>query len=242
MQVNFNENTPKAELIIREVARVNELDVKAPLKLSLTGVIGSAYAFLSKRVSEKDQINPVRCHILINREDLTIKLVFNENDEYTTGSVSGRLELHPKFKEFGINLNKEWEPAILGQFFKMNRVFFASREDNMKLVSDLKNFTAKVDSVIEKTKSEVGSWKDNYSGVVTSNLPEKFNLKIPIFRGRPAEDLEVEFYASIDGRDVSLQLCSPGAVQALEDLRDSVINEQIDLIKGIAPGIAIIEQ
>ena len=83
----------------------------------------------------------------------------------------------------------------------------------MKLVTELKNFEATVNSKVEKQKSEKGDFKDNYSGVVMSNLPEAFTLQIPIFKGMPAETIEVEFYASVNGRDVTLQLVSPGACQ-----------------------------
>lgn len=241
-QINLGEGTTKAEIVLREVNEVNELEVKAPIKTALSGVIGAPVEFLRRRLDQPDQINQKRCHVLINRETLTIKLVINENDQYTEGQVLGTLEQHPKFKEFGINSGKCWEPVELGQFFKMNRAFFPDKSKNMALVTQLKNYEATVNSKVEQQKTEKGDFKDNYSGVVNSNLPESFTLDIPLFKGRPSEMIEVEFYASISGRDVTLQLYSPGACQALEDLRDQVIDEQIQLIRELAPEIAIIEQ
>ncbi len=240
--INLAPGMEKAEVIVRELKEENALQVKAPVKVDLTGVIGSPFEFLTKRLDQEDQINQKRCHILVNRQELTIKLITNEHDEYETGKVKGVLSQHPKFKEFGINLEKEWEPNQLGQFFKMNRYFFVDRTENMELVTVLLNFEAKVNTTIEKQKSEGGDFKDNYSGAVTSNLPGKFKLKIPLFKGREAEELEVEFYASINGRSVLLQLYSPEANQALEDIRDEVIDEQILAIRELAPDIAIIEQ
>jgi len=241
-QINLAPGTEKAEVIIREVSKVNELEVKAPVKIGLSGVIGAPLEFLTKRLDQADQINQKRCHVIVSRENLTIKLVVNENNEYESGSVLGTLSQHPKFKEFGINTDKNWEPNELGQFFKMNRYFFEDRTENMSLVANLLNFDAKVNTTIEKQKSEGGDFKDNYSGAVTSNLPGKFKLNIPLFKGRPAEVIEVEFYASVSGRTVLLQLYSPGANQALEDIRDEVIDEQISAIRELAPEIAIIEQ
>ena len=230
------------EVVIREGVAPKQLEPKAPVKIDLSGVIGSPVEFLLKRADQPDQINQKRCHVLVNREKLTIELIFNENDEYTSGSILGTLEQHPKFKEFGINQPKLWEPNELGQFFKMNRSFFADKTENMSLVTQLKNFEAKVNTVIEKQKSDNGDFKDNYSGVVSSNLPGAFKLNIPIFKGRPAEEIEIEFYASVNGRNVLLQLFSPGACQALEDIRDQIIDEEINKIKEVAPCIAIIEQ
>jgi hypothetical protein len=234
--------TGKADIIIREVKEVNELPLKAPVKIQLSGVIGAPVEFLSKRLSEIEQINQKRCHVIVTRESLSIVLIINENDEYTLGSVTGKLEHHPKFKEFGINSGKGWDANELGQFCKMNRAFFIGKAENMDLVTKLKNFEAKVNTVIEKQKAESGDFKDNYSGVVTSNLPGAFKLKIPLFKGRTAEEIEVEFYASVNGRTVALQLFSPGASQAIEELRDQAIDLEVEKIRAIAPDIAIIEK
>jgi len=105
----------------------------------------------------------------------------------------------------------------------------------------LKNFKATVDSKIEKQKSDKGDFNDSYSGVVNSNLPGTFKLRIPIFKGRKKEDLEVEFWASVSGRDVSLKLISPGAAMALEEVRDVIFDEQKNEILKRNPGIAVIE-
>jgi hypothetical protein len=230
------------ELTVREGAAPKVLDPKPPVKIDLSGVIGAPVEFLTKRVSEAEQIDPKRCHVLVDRERVSITLITSENDEYRTSRVVGALTVHPKFTQFGINMGKAWEPNELGQFFKMNRAFFPDKAANMKLVNDLKNFEANVATKIERQKSEKGDFKDNYSGVVMSNLPEAFTVQIPIFKGMPAEAIEVEFMASVNGRDVTLQLISPGATQLLEDLRDSVIDAQVEKIREISPEIAIIEQ
>lgn len=240
--VNLPEGTTQTEVIIREGAACKILDPKAPVKINLSGVIGAPVEFLKKRLSEVEQINPKRCHVLVDRQKVSISLITSENDEYNTGKVVGTLQTHPKFIEFGINAGKSWEPNELGQFFKMNRAFFPDKAENMKLVSELKNFEATVNSKVEKQKSEKGDFKDNYSGVVMSNLPAAFTLELPIFKGMPAESIEVEFYASVNGRDVALQLVSPGACQLLEDLRDKVIDDEVVKIRELSPEIAIIEQ
>ncbi|MDR1553339.1 MAG: hypothetical protein LBS69_07750 [Prevotellaceae bacterium] len=240
--VNLTEGTTQAEVTVREGAATKVLDPKAPIKIDIRGVIGAPVEFLDKRLSEEEQINPKRCHVIVDRANITITLVTSEDDDYHRGQITGVLEEHPKFKEFGINAKKIWEPNELGQFFKMNRAFFPDKEKNMKLVTELKNFEATINSKIEKQKSEKGDFKDNYSGVVLSNLPEAFSLRIPIFKGAEAEIIEVEFYASVNGRDVGLHLFSPGACQLLEDLRDKVIDGQIAKIRELSPEIAIIEQ
>lgn len=242
LQFNFAPGTEKAEVIIREVDKVNELPIKAPVKIDITGTIGAPLEFLKRRKDQEDQINQKRCHILVDREEISIKLVYNENDEYNTGSITGVLQAHPKFIEFGINTGKVWTPAELGVFFKMNRSFFATREENMKLVSELMNFTATVNNSIQRIVKESGDRTDNFEQVVNSNLPKSFTLIVPIFKGNKAETIEVETFAKINGREVAFTLLSPAAQATQEDIRDKVVDEQLNAIRELCPDIAIIEQ
>ena len=226
------------EIILREGAAPKVLDPKAPVKMNVNGTINAPFEYLSKRI---DCINQKDCHIIVNREKITIELVVNEADEYTRGTIAGTLQHHPKFEEFGINTGKVWSPFDFAMFCKMNRAFFADKNANMSLVSACKNFTAKVNNQIERAIQENGNSTDNFAQVVNSNLPESFTLSIPIFTGGKKEDLVVETFAKIDGRNVAFVLMSPGAEETLEDLRDKAIDEQLNAIKAIAPDIAIFE-
>ncbi len=213
-----------------------------PKKIDIQGTIDAPKKFIQKRIKDKETWRQLSSHVLVDREKVSIKLIMNETDARWTGSVKGTLELHPKFKEFKINSGEGWEPNELGQFLKMNRAFFADKQVNMELVTKLKNFDATVNSKIEQQKEDKGSFKDNYSAVVQSNLPDAFQAQIPIFKGLPAEDLEVEFYATVSGREVTIQLISPGANQVLEEVRDQVIDQEIEVIEQLCPDLVIIEQ
>ena len=225
MQVNFAPGMTEATLRVIELHEENELPVLEPDKVELAGTIGSVHEFLLKRISEKEQINQKRCYILVDREKMTLKLVTNETDSRNKATVRGELKYYPKFLEFGINTSKTWEPVQLSKFFKMNRAFFKDAQYNMELVTVLKNFKASIDSKVEN-----------------SNLPASFNLIVPIFKGRPAEEIEVEIIADVDGRNIRLSLCSPGAEVIVEEERNKAIDEQLLLIRKLAPDIAIIEQ
>jgi hypothetical protein len=240
LQVVFNGTEKVAELVIREGEAPKQLDKKAPVQIAIVGTIGAPFEFLLRRKEVIEDLS--KCHFLVNRNDISITLIINESDAYTKGSVKGILEVHPKFKEFKINSKEGWEPNELGQFFKMNRAFFPDKAENMKLVSDLKNFEATIDAKIEKQKEDKGSFKDNYSAVVNSNLPGTFKLELPLFKGTGKVIFDVEFYATVSGKNIFLQLVSPDASASIEDIRDTVIDEQIKQIREIAPGIVIIEQ
>lgn len=230
-------NGSPIEVVLREGKAPVALDPKEPINVDISGTIDAPFRWLEKRVWLIDQ---KQSNIIIDRDRMKICLTVNETDYYQT-NVDGVLQPSKEMLEFGINTDKKWEPIKLSQFFKMHRAFFKDKSENMTLVSTLKNFKAKINQKIESIKEENGSKTDNYSQVVDSNLPKSFKLNIPLFKGFECEEIEVEVYADVDGRDVSLSLVSAGANETIEEYKNKVIDEQIEAIKGIAPDIVIIE-
>lgn len=153
--MNINLAQGMNEIIIREGAAPKVLDPKAPVKMNINGTIGAPVEFLKKRINA-GQFEQKNCHIIVDRENITIELVVNESDEYTRGTIKGTLQFHPKFIEFGINTGKVWSPFDFSMFCKMNRAFFADKNVNMTLVSACKNFTATVNNAIERSIKENG--------------------------------------------------------------------------------------
>jgi len=231
-------NGTPIEVVLREGKAPVALDPKEPICVAISGIIDSPLKWLEKRIG---LINQKSANIKVNRDNMIITLTIDETNYYQA-SISGKLELSKEMKEFGINIDKTWEPNKLSLFIKMHRAFFTDKSQNMQLVSVLKNFKAKVNQDIERSKEENGSKVDNYSQVVDSNLPKSFKLFIPLFKGFANEEIEVEIYADVDGRDVSLSLVSAGANEAIEEYKNSVIDDQLEAIKVIAPDIVIIEQ
>ncbi len=226
-------------LTILQGAAPAQLDQQAPVKIDIKGVIYAPLNFLEKRVKDIDQH---KAHIIVCRDKLQILLVINENDAYTRGSVLGKLSFSDIFIKLGINSGKAWIPEQLGQFLKLNRSFFVDRNENMKVVSALKSFTAKVDQDVQRETNEKGDRTFKFKQAVDSNIPESFKLRIPIFSGGAMEEIEVETYATIDGTDVMIHLQSAGANDVVEVTKANAINDVIERIRDIAPEIAIIEQ
>jgi len=242
MQINLDKDCQKAEVVIREVDKVNELPVLEPEKVNISGTITSIFSFLEKRWGCEGQINHEHTHIIVDRDNLSMTLVANETDARNKIVIVGKLQLSRQFMEFHINDGYVWEPLVLSQFFKMNRTYFSNRDENMKLVSVFKNFKAKVNTDYERDRKENGSYTDNYSQIVDSNMPDRFFVVLPIFKGTKAQSIEVETYATINGHDVTVQLISPSAQQVVDETLDAIIDEQIAAIREIAPEIPFIEK
>ncbi len=216
-----------------------QLDQKAPVKLEIGGTIEAPLEFLKLRVGDIDQH---KAHIFVNRDNLAIHLVFNEDDPYTIGNVAGVLRLSKIFEKFGINTDKQWEPEELGQFMKLNRTYFVSREENMNVVNALKTFDAKVNQTVQRETKENGNKAFTFRQAVDSNIPESFKLRLPILSGGQPIEIDVETYASIDGAHVTVALQSPGANDIVESVRQNYMTEMVGQLREVAPEIVIIEQ
>lgn len=245
---NFNVSIPegqnKVEVVLREVNDEvkKELPVLEPSKVEIAGQITAPFDFLEKRWNAEDgQIDHNRTHLLVNRDALRMTLIVNETDERNLKKIVGSVTLSRQYVGFGINTDKEFDPIDLGNFFRINRTYFDSKEDNMALVTLLKSFKAKIQTDVEREIKDNGSVTDVYKKVVDSNLPKSFFVKIPIFKGTEPERIEIEIIATVNGRDVSLSLISPDAASIVEDVRDKLIDGQIEKIREIAPEIPIIE-
>jgi hypothetical protein len=230
-------NGAPIEVVLREGEAPVALDPKEPERVVINGTIDAPFRWLEKRI---ELINQKSTNLIVNRDKMGLALTIDETNYYQT-EINGILQASKEMMEFGINTDKKWEPIKLSKFIKMHRAFFTDKSQNMMLVSTLKNFKAKVNQDIERSKEENGSKVDNYSQVVDSNLPKSFKLNIPLFKGFDNEEIEVEIYADVDGRDVSLSLVSAGANEAIEEYKNKVIDVQLDAIRQIAPDIVIIE-
>ena len=244
LNISFPEGQNKAEVVIREVNEVVEqqLPILEPEKVSISGNITAIFAFLEKRWNTaNNQIDHERTHILVDRDGLKMSLRANETDKRNTMFVQGSIALSRQYVAFGINSGKAWTPEDLGQFFRVNRTYFEKIEENMALVSTLKNFKAKVHTTMEKSSNDNGSRTDNYRQAVDSNLPKEFIINIPIFKGTAPEKIKIETIAHVSGDNVSLELISADAAAIEEEVRDTLINKEIDKIRELAPEIPIIE-
>lgn len=235
----FNLPDGQEQFTIRQGQAPKNLDEQAPVKIDIAGTINAPLCWLEKRIADIDQH---KAYLHVNRDQLTMLLVINEDDPYRRGSIVGKLQFSKVFLSFGINSESDWEPAQLGQFLKMNRTYFVSRDQNNVVVDALRSFKAKVNSDVEREVKQNGNRAMVFRQAVDSNIPESFKLCIPIFSGCAPVEIEVETYAEIDGSDVTITLMSAGAMDAIEDVKLHQFNDIIEKIRIIAPELVIIEQ
>ena len=221
------------ELIIRQGKAV---ELHEPERVNISGTIDAPARWVEMRA---DCIAPKRCHVLVDRDRMAIKLQCDENDYYGTG-ITGSLQLSEEYRRFGINSGEYRTHFELAELIKMNRSYFENKTTAMKLVSELQNFKAKVDKEVEQSDNNRGDRRLLVAQAVKHNLPESFTLVLPIFKGVAEQTIEVEVY--VNPSDLTCTLVSPEANDIVVSSRDALMDAVIDRIRTASPEIVIIEQ
>lgn len=231
-RINLNSFDNTVELIMREGAAPK---VHEPVKVHLTGTIEAPALWIEVRAH---RINQETAFVIFSREEMTITLRCDENDPLGT-HIEGWLKLSEEFEKFGINTGNYKTNFELAELIKMNRIYFENRNQAMKLVTELQNFKAKVDKEIEQSNNNRGDRRLLLNQIVQHNLPESFNLCLPIFKGQPWQTIQVEVY--VNPADLTCTLVSPEANEFMQTSRDTIINNVLLRIREAAPQIVIIE-
>lgn len=224
-------NNEVKELIIREGKAQNLYD---PEKVSIVGTIDAPARWLEKR-----KVDPAQCNVIVDREKLSILLTINESDHFKT-EITGTLSIEPIFDKFGINAGRWRTPFEMADFIKMNRTCFESTPIAMELVAALKNIKTKIDKAVEASDNNRGDKRILVDQTVKTNVPERFNLQMPIFKGSDRMTFEVEIY--FNPSDITCSLVSPEANDEVERVKNGIIDNVLNRIKAAYEDIVIIEK
>lgn len=220
------------EITIREG---DALKLREPVKVNIEGTIDAPARWLEKRHG----LDAQKCHVLVNRDKMSITLHCEENDHYGT-LIEGQLTLSSEFRRFGINEGEYRTHFELAELIKMNRSYFESKSTAMKLVSELQNFKAKVEKEVEQSDNNRGDRRVLINQAVQHNLPEAFTLVLPIFKGVAEQTIQVEVY--VNPADLTCTLISPEANDIIVSSRDALMDEVVKRIGNAYEGLVIIEQ
>ena len=128
----------------------------------------------------------------------------------------------------------------LADFIKMNRAFFADPMQAMKLVTQLRQFQAKVENDIANSDDKRGNARLLKAQTVEHNLPEHFTLNIPIFRNTEPQTIDVE--VDVKSTDLTMTLVSPEAADIVHKSTKDIIQDELKKIGETCPDLVIIEQ
>lgn len=243
-QVKINVEPVDGELVLRTGKATENFKVRKPIQI--VGTIGIALSQLSKKSTTmlEDEALSLESYIdesylTVDRDAMIIEFVENAGKDYES-VYSGKLTFDSDFEKFGINKAAvSYTPMKLAEMIKMNRSFFEQKTEAMRLVSVLMGFEAKVNKEVEAKDDGRANRRILRAQTVTTNIPEGFTMKLPIFKGQPSKSVAIEI--GIDPNDLSCRLISPEVNDYIIETKNEIIDGQISEIQKLHPELRIFE-
>lgn len=212
---------------------VTILEGKAPemhnlQTVNLSGNIQSARRFLEARDEEFDK---KKAHCIVSLDDGTVDLVVNEQDACDTYTIKGAVEISKLFKELGINTSKRYSAIELANKFRLLRAIFESHDDHAEICATLKNLKAKINRNLEQNKQDNGNARFLFEQEVSSNMPESFNLVLPLVKGGEKENIEVQVILEADGMDIKCFLVSVDGQEKIDHAFEKLVRDEASVIE-----------
>ena len=212
-------------------------DIHSGREIHVNGVtIFAVYEFLSKNdIRESDMLDS---NLVFSYDKLTLNLGYKISQEFPYVLATSIL-LNPDLEAFEINQGKKYNPFQLADFIKMNRHLFESKSVAMELVSVLKNIKATVNKAVEANKDDRGNKRALIDQVVQSNIPESFNIELPVFKGQPKMVVPVEIVLD---EDLECMLISPDLKQIIAEEAERLIGGEVDKIRELHPQLRVYQE
>jgi hypothetical protein len=200
-----------------------------PEKLELDGILSTPSGYIEQRPKE---FTVETSHAIVRPSKGEIDLFQNDRDEWRT-RIGGRIEIAKEFMEIGINMSKSRSPEALAKFLKLKRSWFPDFASHAKLVAQLRNVKAVVNREVEKAADDRGNNTDNFTQSVESNMPDSFDMKIPIIQGEEPMVINVSVVLEATaGRDIVCFLESAQAQEEQDKLFKELIEQEVEKLRG----------
>lgn len=216
------------QVIIREG---DALPLKEPLALSITGDIHSVAIFIKNRrpasANQYQIIDPGQAVITVDKKASTITLRTHPNDVYGT-TVTGVLEISDELKTFRVNDKKLLSQKEVIDILRFNRIYFRDADRHQEVLMAYQRFTYKTESDgHSNAKDRSGNHSSAISKSVTTNLPDNFVLKVPIFKGEAEKQFRVEICLDVTEGSAKFWFESEELVEIIQVEKEFIFNREL---------------
>lgn len=132
------------------------------------------------------------------------------------------------------NSTNSYNPTELANVFKLLRSIFESKADHLRIVKSLQNLKAKVKQDLDNNDDRRGNVSHSFTQTVEANIPDSFNLILPLIEGEPAQKIEV--FISLEassGHDINCYLESMDASEMIDLEREKRVDEEVKKLEGL---------
>lgn len=217
----------REEIIIR-TGTVDHLS--KPENVVIKGAIDAVSRFIEYR---KETIDVLTSHAIVNMDERTIKFTANEtNSNGEKIDISGSIETSKIFDDLGINSTcRSYSPVELANKLKLLRSIFPKATDHAMIVTTLRNLKAKINKQIEDADDQKGNITKHFEQTVESNMPDKFEIRIPLLKGGEHVTFDINVILEARGHEIICFLESVDAAELIDSSAQLKISEEVEKIK-----------
>lgn len=178
-------------------------------------------------------IDPKTSAIVCDKDNLSIKFISDVNSEFKT-TISGSAEYSNELKGFGINQNKMFKREEAIKLIRFNRLCFVNYQEQDNLLKALQTMKVGVTKDVNASSDNRGNYSGGISKVLSSGIPENFNLNIPIFKGEDKSSFTVDICMDeSDGGGLRIWFESVELKELIDKKKDDLFNSELDKIKDL---------
>lgn len=225
-QITVNIDRDTKELVIRHGDASKPIAKKG---VELSGSIFAATEFYLKRraVAGFDKLTG---HVLYSYNERKIILVINE-DLPSKSTITAQMKINPVLESFSINSQKIWTLKELTKQIRMNKMAFKSGEEWQKIINQLENFKADINTKIQQAGDNRGNKTNLMKVDVTGNIAQGFVLKLPVFLGTEERTFKVDICYDVRDQEVDVWLESTELATSVADEAKKTIDAEISKLK-----------
>ena len=234
-------NGKPIEVVLRQGVAPELVPEKAPKLIKKSGSIDAPFRWLEKRI---DTIDQKKCNIAVSRRMMSIHLSIDEENFYSH-EITGLLELSEEVKMLKIN-GSEWDRKEFARTLAISKRFFYDEKEFTQIIKAFES------TKIQEKKNSNNTYKNNsrenisYESIKI-NFPESFKLVIPVLQGYEKKKITVSIYVNLttsqytNDFEAKFVLLSEDVYRYIDEVRDKLIDEQVGLLRNLAPKVPIIE-
>lgn len=223
------------ELTIREGEAAKPLPLKEPQIINISGDIHSVANFIRDRKTghSSQAIDTNKAIVMVNKDGKTITMDLDPENHYGT-TVKATLETAKELKQFGINTTTRYGRKQLLDLLRFNRLFFEDKNEHAKIIEGLYKLRIKSQTEIEQESSNQGNKKSLVEVKVIDDggFTRFFKMTLPLYKGFPAQNIEVEVCYDLLNGDISFWLESIGLKETMEAQIDDIFATELKSCEG----------
>ena len=215
------------------------LEQKPPVKICIAGHITAPAEFLKKRYRDRidaaestnngyilQKVDIKNAVLVVNEDAMTIQLLMDPENHYGT-EITGKLEFTNYLDGFHINTQHQFTRPELTKLLRFSGQLFRDQDKYEELLKAYQIFDFK--AVIEAAESDDTRGNKSQSMVkkLTSNLPESFVLRLPIFKGQKPEEFRVEICLDTTEKTARFSFESPELKALIDQRKIEIFEEQL---------------